>query len=238
MIVIGFHAKQGAGKTTAVNFMEKALGRAVTSKFGINHYEFEKINLKDTFTRYILPLFDDIGIDPNENDDTLAMLKRMQLAISTTAEQHIDIDIWSKMWYKMVTHSVVGHCGAVFTDDIRTTMNVKAMKDLSKYFDIKNEEEEGENQILRENGSTRAYHPNQVHLIVLECPRDTRKQRVPESQWRPEDNYTEMGIDTSKIKESDTFKIHTISTANSKEDSERQIHEIVDKILGGTPFLV
>lgn len=232
MIVIGFHAKQGAGKTTAVEFMEKALGRGITSKFGDhNAYEMTKINIKDTFTQYVLPLFKDLEIDPYENDDNLAMLKRMQLAFSTTAEQHIDMNIWSHIWYKMVVTSGIGHCGAVFTDDIRTLMNVDAMVDLSHYFSLLNEQEDSHNQILLENDSSRPYLPNQVHMIVLDCPREIRKQRVPESQWRPEDNYTEMGVDLSKYKENETFKIHRIDTSKSKEDSEAQIHNIIESIL-------
>ena len=233
MNVFGFHAKQGAGKTTTVDFMDKAFGRGVMSKFGGYRcpYEMAKVNIKGTFTQYILPLFNDIGIDPYENDDNLAMLKRMQLAFSTTAEQHIDPRIWSNIWYKNVMDSDVGHCGAVFTDDIRTTMNVDAMVELSKTFQLKNEQEKDENSTLSELHSSRPYLPNQVHLVVLDCPREIRKQRVPESLWRPEDNYTEMGVDLSKYTESDTFKIHHIDTSQSKEHTQEQIHDLVGKIL-------
>lgn len=233
MNVFGFHAKQGAGKTTAVEFMDKAFGRGVMSKFGGYRcsYEMAKVNIKNTFTKYILPLFDDIGINPFENDDNLAMLKRMQLAFSTTAEQHINPRIWSNIWYKMVMDEEIGHCGAIFTDDIRSTMNVDAMVELSKAFQIMNEQEEHENRILEENNSSRPYLPNQVHLIALECPREIRKQRIPESQWRPEDNYTEMGVDLSVYSESSTFKIHRIDTSQSKEHTQEQIHDLIGKIL-------
>lgn len=232
MNVFGFHAQQGAGKTTTVELMDKLFGRGVMSKFG-DHlpYQMAKINIKDTFTKYVLPIFDDVGIDPYENDENLAMLKRMQLAVSTTAEQYIDSMIWSNIWYKMVMNSDVGHCGAVFTDDIRTTFNVDTMIELSKAFQVMNEQEAHENKILHENGADRPYLTNQVHLIVLDCPRDIRKQRVPESQWRPENNYTEMGVDLSIYSASDTFKIHKIDTSQSKEHTEEQIHALIDMIL-------
>lgn len=225
MIVIGFHAKQGAGKTTAVDYMVKALGREINRLFE-NSYEFQRINIKDTFTQLVEPMFAQMGVDPTANAENLGLFKKMQLAVSTTFES-INPTVWSDKWYKMVMTSGVGHCGAIFTDDIRTKMNVDAMADLDRAFEVMNEEEIEQNQIMYEADMVRPWLANQVHLIHLDCPTEIRKQRVPPAQWRPEDNYTEMGVDLEPY----SLNIHRVSTANSHEDTQRQLDDIIQKII-------
>lgn len=231
MIVIGFHAQQGAGKTTAVSMTGESLHRAAKAKF--DFWQNALINLKGTFSQYAYDMLRDAGIDPHDGtEESLAKLKKLQLAVSTAGEEIIHRDHWSKIWMNKVLEKQGEVFAAIFADDIRTQQNVEYMIKMANQLEVLNEQEVDRIKLLDEHHVDTTHLPHQVYLVMLECPREIRKQRMPASQWRDENNYTEQKIELPQ--DLGALKTFSIDTSKTKEETQQQVDLLVDKILEKT----
>jgi len=147
------------------------------SRLGVAAVRF---GIKNTFTEYARAITSGLGGKFLE----LASLKAMQLAISTAAES-IEPTVWSKKYLDEVVRRHESGWSVV-TDDIRTSMNLDALKQLAERPQTK------------------------VLLFILKASEECRRSRV--SVWRDNGGYTEAGFDFSepgsvKVIEMDTEKV-------------------------------
>ena len=185
-IIVVFNGGQGSGKTTLAEIAKEYFK---SKKIPVLYY-----GIKNTFTAGVDSCLESLGIKT-----TLLQYKELQRAISTWGEKHVDENIWSTM-YKDRVSIFTSLYGCVVTEDIRTTYNLRALREL-------------------------ADDNKKVILFRLIAPEEIRKKRC--TAWRQEICYTEQALEKpSELPNS--FRWIDIDTTRDLISIKKEIIEIIE----------
>lgn len=134
--VIAIHGLQGSGKTFLYNHLSQVL----------SDQPHKLINIKSTFAPVVdaaVDAFSRLGYDLD-----VALLKQLQLRLSTFGEHYLSESIWTDIFVRNVSE----FDGWAIADDIRTRFNIKGLRTIAL---------------------TRP-----VILFTLDVPEETRRKRL------------------------------------------------------------